>query len=109
MSEFLHPTGTIAELHVRQEELRAALDAVNIQLPTRPELADLAEQVRVAVADGQHPWSPVQRFGCQATTPRSAGTATSGIGAADWPRRAETDDLARDVRSASPSSHVLVR
>src|SRR6266511_304766 len=30
----------------------------------------------------------------EATTPRSAGMATSGIGAADWPRRPETDDLA---------------
>jgi predicted kinase len=38
----------IAELRVRQDELRAALDATNIQPPTRRQLADLAEQVRVA-------------------------------------------------------------
>jgi site-specific DNA recombinase len=34
--------GMIAELRVRQDELRAALDAVNIQPPTRRQLADLA-------------------------------------------------------------------
>jgi site-specific DNA recombinase len=45
----------IAELRIRQTELRAALDAANIQAPTRDELADLAEQVRIAVAEGPTP------------------------------------------------------
>jgi site-specific DNA recombinase len=47
--------GTVVELRMRRDELRAALDAVNIQPPTRQELTDLAEQVRVAVADGPTP------------------------------------------------------
>src|SRR6266498_801343 len=47
----------IAELRVRQTELHAALDAANIQPPTRDELADLAEQVRIAVAQGPTPAS----------------------------------------------------
>jgi len=47
--------GTIAELRVRQDELRAALDTANIQPPTRRQLTDLAEQVRVAVANGPTP------------------------------------------------------
>jgi hypothetical protein len=33
--------GTIAELRVRQDDLRAALDATNIQPPTHRQLADL--------------------------------------------------------------------
>jgi site-specific DNA recombinase len=45
----------IAELRVREAELRQAVDAVNIQAPTRQELADLAEQVRVAVSEGPIP------------------------------------------------------
>ncbi len=45
----------LAELRVRQAELYHALDAVNIQPPTRQELADLAEQVRVAVSQGPTP------------------------------------------------------
>jgi hypothetical protein len=45
----------ITELRVRQADLRRALDAVNIRPPTRQELADLAEQVRLAVSEGPTP------------------------------------------------------
>jgi site-specific DNA recombinase len=45
----------IAELRVRQADLRRALDTVNIQAPTPQELADLAEQVRVALSEGPTP------------------------------------------------------
>src|SRR6266511_3547808 len=45
----------IAELRVRQADLRRALDVVNIQPPTPQELADLAEQVRVALSEGPTP------------------------------------------------------
>ena len=45
----------LAELRVRQAELRRALDAVTIQPPTRQELTDLAAQVRVAVSEGPTP------------------------------------------------------
>jgi site-specific DNA recombinase len=45
----------IAELRVRQAELRYALDAVNIQAPTPQELADLAEQVRMALTEAPTP------------------------------------------------------
>ncbi len=45
----------IAELRVRQAELGRALDAVDIQPPTRQELTDLADQVRVAVSEGPTP------------------------------------------------------
>ncbi len=45
----------IAELRVRESELRQAVDAINIQPPTRRELADLAEQVRLAVTEGPTP------------------------------------------------------
>ncbi len=45
----------LAELRVRQTELRRALDAVTIQPPTRQELTDLAAQVRAAVSEGPTP------------------------------------------------------
>jgi hypothetical protein len=46
---------TIAELRSRQEELHVALDAPTIQPPTRQELADLAQQVRIALQEGPTP------------------------------------------------------
>jgi site-specific DNA recombinase len=47
--------GKIAELRVRQDELRLAVAAINLQSPSRQELADLAEQVRLAVQTGPMP------------------------------------------------------
>ncbi len=47
--------GTIAELRIREQELQTALETVVIQPPTRQELADLTDQVRVALQDGPTP------------------------------------------------------
>src|SRR6266540_3481843 len=47
--------GKIAELRVRHHELRIAVADVNLRPPSRQELADLAEQVRVAVQTGPMP------------------------------------------------------
>ncbi len=47
--------GKIAELRVRHDELHMAVADVNLRPPSRQELADLAEQVRVAVQTGPMP------------------------------------------------------
>src|SRR6266498_5749321 len=47
--------GKIAELRVRHDELHMAVADVNLRPPSRQELADLAEQVRLAVQTGPMP------------------------------------------------------